>query len=762
MSEAWNMSSATSKPQRYTPENPCPVCKGYESAPREQGIRCHGYVAGGGRTAYCAREKYARGVQFDEKKSAYVHRLQGECECGVVHKPVTTPPDVNGKEKARTRKRVAARWTYEDENRKPYMRVNRLDLFDEKGNPLLRQHGKPQKTFFQERFEKKTWKKGLANRPPILYRLPELQEADPSLPVLIPEGEKHVDRLWADGFVATCNPMGAGKWRDEYSQHPRNRDCVLLADNDEAGRRHVAQVARSLLGIAASVKIVELPGLPENGDVLDWLDSGHSCEELQAIIDETPTLTDLPKCSESPGSRETASISGGEPRIQTGFKLTEIGNAERFVARHGRNVRYVHVWKAWLIWDGTRWKIDDSGKVRQLAKETVRSIYDEAKEESDDGKRAKIAKHAASSAREKHITAVLKLAESDVPVAVGQLDAKPWLFNVTNRTIDLRTDVLNKHRREDLLTKCAPVTFDHMATCPRWLEFLNKIMEGNQELIAYLQRALGSTLVGENRDQKIFICHGQGANGKSTLLEVIRSVFGDDYARQASFETFLSKNAAHGGGPRPDLARLAGVRFVSATEAEEGRWLSPVTVKQLTGGDRVTARFLYGSEFEFVPQFNIWLATNHKPVIRQNDLAIWRRIDLIPFEVTIPEDERDPNLIENLRKELPGILAWLLAGCQMWLDRGLQTPKEVSVATEDYRSENDYVGRFIEECCECGPNFCTHASELLARYKEWAERNGEPINVTAQKFALRLKEHDLTNVKTGGRKVWQGVKIRDG
>jgi putative DNA primase/helicase len=297
----------------------------------------------------------------------------------------------------------------------------------------------------------------------------------------------------------------------------------------------------------------------------------------------------------------------------------------------------------------------------------------------------------------KHLSAWPAVSQG-YPVIPEHLDQDPWLFNVENGTIDLKTGELRPHERGALITKLAPVQYDREAECPTWWKFLMRIFNGNLALIEFLQKAVGYALTGSTREQCLFFLHGLGANGKSTLLEIIHTLLGD-YAHRTSSETFLIKKS---GGIPNDVAALRGARLVGAVEVESGRRLAEVLIKEMTGGDRISARFLHAEWFDFKPEFKIFLAANHKPVIRGTDHAIWRRIHLIPFNVQIPKPEQDRDLPEKLKAELPGILNWALEGCQMWQLYGLEPPAEVQAATQDYREEMD-PGRLPGRVLHCGP-----------------------------------------------------------
>jgi putative DNA primase/helicase len=400
--------------------------------------------------------------------------------------------------------------------------------------------------------------------------------------------------------------------------------------------------------------------------------------------------------------------------------------------------------------------IDGTGEVMRRAKDTVGLIYEEASRQDESGRRSATAEHALRSEGGSRLQAMITLAQSEPGIAIQpqDLDADPWKLNVPNGTLDLSTGELLSHSRNDLITKLVPVTYDKDATCPRWCAFLARIFSGDAELIRFVQRALGYSLTGSTKEQVLFLLYGTGANGKSTLLEIFRCLLGD-YARTSDFGTFLQKRAS---GVPNDIARLAGARLVTAQEAENGARLSEVLIKQMTGGDTVQARFLYAEHFEFSPRFKLFLAANHKPEIRGTDHAIWRRIKLIPFAVTIPEREQDKDLAEKLKGELPGILAWAVRGCLEWQRDGLGSPTAVNAATGEYRVESDILASFLAECCVEGSTNTASASDLYKAFKEWAERNGEQT-VSQTSFGTQLRERGFEKTKKSGLIFWNGLGI---
>jgi putative DNA primase/helicase len=446
----------------------------------------------------------------------------------------------------------------------------------------------------------------------------------------------------------------------------------------------------------------------------------------------------------------------GGARPPRGYNLTDLGNAERFVRDHGEDVRYCYAWRKHLLWTGPRWQRDEVGGVHRLAKETVRSIYREASEEEDEERRKGLAKHARASESETRIRAMVELAKSEIPASPDDLDAAAMLLNTSNGTVDLRTGELREHRREDLITKLAPVEYDPDAAAPAWEAFLERVLPG-EELRTFVQRAVGYSATGDTSEQCMFIHHGPGANGKSTFQETIAAALGD-YAMRTPTETLLVKRA---GGVPNDVARLKGARFVTASETEEGRRLAESLVKDLTGQDTISARFMWAEWFDFKPTHALHLSTNHKPEIRGTDPAIWRRIRLIPWAVTIPPAEQDKKLAEKLRGELPGVLAWIVRGCLSWQREGLQAPEEVRQATKAYRAEMDVLAAFLADCCVRDDDEEAFAGELWGAWKLWCEETGEQAG-SQKRFGGRLAERGFLNHRDSktGRKVWSGLSLR--
>jgi putative DNA primase/helicase len=452
-------------------------------------------------------------------------------------------------------------------------------------------------------------------------------------------------------------------------------------------------------------------------------------------------------------------ISGAFAKDPGHFHLTDLGNARRFVYEYGQDVRYCYTSKSWLVWTGSHWRRDASAAVERFAKETVLGLYAEAATSADEDRRKRIAAHAAKSERADRIAAMLRLAQSEPEVCITDeaLDRDGWLLNVANGTLDLRTDELRPHRPEDLITYVLPVAYDPAAKAPTWTRFLARVLNYDDDLHAFLQRAVGYSLTAETTEQCFFLLHGGGKNGKTTFLETIRALFGE-LARNSRFETFLVKRQDQ---IPSDIARLRGARLVTACEAQDGRRLDEATIKDLTGGDTVTARLRYQDEREFRPTCKLWLSSNHKPVIRGQDVAIWRRVKLVPFVVEIPEADRDPDMAAKLKTELLGVLAWAVEGARRWRLERLGSCAAVESHTREYRSEQDTVGAWLSENCSFEPRAEVLKSDLFAAYRKSADEAGErfaPNNT----FARRLFElhPEVTDRKSGRNRYWVGVELR--
>ncbi len=448
-----------------------------------------------------------------------------------------------------------------------------------------------------------------------------------------------------------------------------------------------------------------------------------------------------------------ATVTAGDPHA------TDLGNAKKLIARHGADLRYCKARNNWLVWDGRRWAWDETGEIERRAKETVLSWYAEAAE-LPSKERKKLISHAMKCEAVSRIKAMIELArsESDIPVGMDELDRDPWALNCRNGTLDLRTGELRPHDPTDLMTRLVPVDYDPLEECPTFLSFLEQILLGKADLIQFLQRAIGYSLTGLTIERCMFILWGGGKNGKSTLLDTLLEIFADHGSRTNTDTLMATKYT----GIPNDIAALKGMRFVFASEGEQGRRLAEAKIKDLTGGDTVSARFMRGEWFSFRPEFKLWLGTNHRPEIRGTDEAIWDRIRLVPFRRRFEPEEQDKQLRDKLLREAPGILAWAVDGCLAWQRDGLGEPADVIEATKEYRSAEDVIGRFLGERCELHQQASVTKKALYGAYKSWCEEQSEEY-VTQKAFGMRLNEIGLDEALAGSGKdrsrIWLGLAL---
>ncbi len=442
------------------------------------------------------------------------------------------------------------------------------------------------------------------------------------------------------------------------------------------------------------------------------------------------------------------------------YTFDDMGNANRFVDLFGENVRYCYTEKKWYFYNSMRWSVDNLGVILRMADKCVEAMKAEAKlylqaDEESGGDMAKnFEKHMKSSRSNKSKKAMLSEVEHHVPILPLQMDRYKMALNTPSGIINLKNGEVRSHNAEYYFTKITSVECSQTADCPRWLAFLDDIFAGDKDLIRYIQKAVGYSLTGSTAEQCAFFLYGTGRNGKSTFIDVIRDVFGD-YAANIQPETIMVKSSQNS-AINSDIARLKGARLVTSVEPNEGVRLNEGLLKQLTGDDTVTARKLYSEEFEFKPEFKLWMATNHKPIIRGTDTGIWRRIHMIPFNVQIPEDKVDKNLTHKLKAEMTGIFKWCIDGCLMWQREGLQMPAAVLKSVREYRREMDVISAFIED--KCTLEGTVQASTLYAAYVSWADSNNEYC-MSNTKFSTEIAKR-FEKIKGRNYNYFTGISIR--
>jgi putative DNA primase/helicase len=436
-----------------------------------------------------------------------------------------------------------------------------------------------------------------------------------------------------------------------------------------------------------------------------------------------------------------------EARDESPPQFSEEALALRFSRQYADDMRYVARWGRWLCWNGKRWREDDTLAVFDQA----RAICRRASTECGDTEKATAMRLTASAT----VAAVERLARADRRHAatIEQWDVDDWLLNTAGGIVDLHTGEAQPHQREQYVTKLTAAGPD--GECPLWLRFLDRITAGNNELQSFLQRMVGYSLTGSTREHALFFLYGTGANGKSVFVTTIAGLLGD-YAKTAPTSTFTATNTEQ---HPTDLAGLRGARFVSATETEDGSRWAESKIKALTGGDTITARFMRCDFFEFKPAFKLLVCGNHKPSLRSVDEAMRRRLHLVPFVVTIPEQERDTSLGQKLKGEYPGILQWAIQGCLAWQREGLNPPDVVRNATAEYLEAEDAVGRWVEDRCITEPRLWTKGSALFSDWQQWCEGSGERPG-TRRRFTQALEARGFNQERTPAARGFAGIALR--
>ena len=442
---------------------------------------------------------------------------------------------------------------------------------------------------------------------------------------------------------------------------------------------------------------------------------------------------------QDPGpTSEDGKVTALQPKTKrSGLGPVDDHIADVFAEEHRNDLRYVAVWGKWFEWNGKLWREDGTLRAFDLVRQSCRAQGIE---------RAGMAKM---------VAAVQTLARADRRIAatVDQWDADPWLLNTPDGIVNLRDGNVRKNDPRAYMTKIAAV--GPRGNCPLFLKFLDRIMGGDNELVAYLQRVFGYCLTGDASEQALFFNYGGGANGKTVLMSTVSGILGD-YCMATPIETFTeSKSDRH----PTELARLRGARLVTATETEAGRHWAESRIKELTGGEKIAARFMHQNFFEYQPVFKPFLSGNHTPRLRSVGLAMRRRVNLIPFTVTIPEDERDPQLAEKLKAEWPGVLAWMIDGCLDWQERGLAPPEAVTNATDAYFAGEDSYANWIADCCDAIPGFVTPSTVLFVSWKAWAEKAGQTVGNSSQ-FREEMERLGVVHKHGRNGNYYRGLSIR--
>ncbi len=594
--------------------------------------------------------------------------------------------------------------------------------------------------------------------------LPTLPIEAPSVPYIAPEtrgGDAYARAAFDREIERLC--ATASNRNDTL-----NKTARRLGQFIGAGRLDRNEVESALLNASRANGYTAKDGETETRRTMkSGLDAGEPEPNLKGIPKER-----APRVRHIPEEQRTQSASDRAPSdaqhsnsTAPSFALTDTGNAERFAARHSDRARFCWEWNTWLAWDGKRWTRDAGAEVERLAKATARGIYAEAATQPDDSARAELVKHAKRSESRKGRADFLALARSEegIPIQPEELDAAPQLVNLLNGTFDLDAEEFREHRRGDMLTRLFPVAFDPNATAPTWEAALAQWLPDTATR-DFVQDAAGASLSGLAYDEFWMFLFGDGANGKSTFTRVLEWLFGD-YGHKAQAETFMDCGRDRDRGkPAPELLSMQGKRLVTVQETAQRHRLNEALIKDLTGRDTITARGIQAkNETTFAPQFTLWMFGNHKPQISDTSAGTWRRIRLIPFTQTIPEEGRDPQLSDKLRAELPGILNWALEGLARVMARGFVIPDAVKAATEQYRAENDALAGFLASCCDSSETAFVPSGNLWEAWKTYCQETGEKEG-TAKTLGRALKDKGFKDSRPyiSGRqtRVWNGLRLK--
>lgn len=616
-----------------------------------------------------------------------------------------------------------------------------------------------------------SWGVGHLNAPRPLYGLERTSLHPQSF--LITEGPKKADaghRLLAQYYASLAWTGGANAWHKHNWKPVAGGNVLIWPDNDEPGLKAAEKLAVLLSdakGLACKVKVIDPNRMPESWDIADAETEGWDTAKViewakpraSEVIQPEPPKRAKPALAVVDGNTlRVPEPQTAEPEAeQVPQALSDDALADAFANEHAPDWRYVAAWGRWYEWTGDRWREDQTGKHRHIARMVTRQAvyWKDAQNLTADGRRKINSARTAGS--------LLQLAQYDRRIAakIDQWDTDPWILGVPGGVVDLRTSKTLEPVREQYITA-------QCAVCPakgapaKWLEFLRRVTDGDDDLIAFLHRCSGYWLTGSAREHSLTFLYGTGANGKSVFMRTLGGILGVDtsqYAASCQMTVFTeSKMERHS----TELARLRGARLVIAEETAGGAKWDQAKIQWLTGEGSVTARFMRMDDFTFKPQFKLLFAGNHKPMLRSVDEAIKRRFHLVPFTVTIPAEERDVQLYEKLREEWPQILAWMIEGCAAWQDYSLAPPERVRDATEAYLETEDALGQWMEECCERTDGGAYDSRDLWESYSKWCDSNGEHP-WSRRTWANALTERGFpTKRGSAGKRMFSGLTLRLG
>lgn len=633
--------------------------------------------------------------------------------------------------------------------------VATYDYCDEHGVLLYQKIRYEPKGFSQRVPDGNGWSYKLGNVRRVLYRLPDLM-AKPARAVFVVEGEKDVDRLIALGRLATCNDSGAGKWGDHLSATLAGRTVFVVADSDEPGRAHARLVGSSLLRGDCKVYTIDFTELPEHGDISDWLDTHdvkilvQRCSEAtkgapvdadglritRVQRDEQPQTAPAP--DPHPESQPESNVRSITSAPKEPMKYSEDDLGRQFMATRLDGLRYCHDWGQWLLWNGRVWAVDKTAEISQRVRFFCRDVGAIVANDLELLPRTRIALlgKLGTVALQRSIETMCKI-DQNVAIRNTELDNDRMVIGTATGAWDLAKGCQLPNAQDRLITKSTRFSVADEPSVA-WVNFIDWITRGDKEVAAFLQRMAGYCLTGSIEEHALFFLYGPGGNGKSVFLNMLSYVFGD-YATNANMETFMQTN---GDRHTTELARLQGARLVTALESEADRSWAEGKIKALTGGDRVTARYMRMDNFEYDPQFKIVLAGNHMPKLLHVDAAMRRRLHMIPFMAKVEADQIDPSLPSKLKEHGGGILRWCVDGTREWLRKGLAPPPAVANATESYFVEEDIVFAFLRAKMQKAPGMSTPTKPVFEAFCRFAKEAGErPLS--AKDFLRAIAKHDI-------------------
>lgn len=674
----------------------------------------------GGETPQPRRIKGHHVPPAEPKRRVVMPVPNAAADCDCVH-PYLGPP--------------SARWTYSNGNGEVLGYVAR---YDPEGG---------RKQIVPWTYDGSAWGMGQWHDPRPLYGLPELSER-PDAPVLIVEGEKAADAAskFAGPYVVITWPGGAAAWHRVDWTQIKGRKVLLWPDADDPGVKAMQQIAANIHQQVGEIKMIDVAGLDDGWDAADaafsswpecraWLAPRASVWSPPASATTVPVITSGTEITDP----ETGEITPLPPEFSDDALALEL------VAVYGAGLRWTPG-MGWMHDQSTHWVRDEHLIRYDLARKTARRVAQEAD--------PKVRKAITSA---KTVNSMLFLAQSDPAIVVPatQWDNDPLMLNTPAGLIDLRTGKIFSRNRNQYLTQLARVSMDDTMKIPTWTRFVGQVFAENADMIEFAQRMAGYCLTGDRREQKLFFAHGQGSNGKSTMLDILMWIMGTYALKLPTTVLMSSKNERH----PTELAQLQGKRLAVSNELEEGSFWAEARIKELTGDETLTARFMRQDNFTFTMTHKHLIAGNHKPRLKGGDPAMARRMVLLPFGQKFEGSAKDPRLPEKLKAEAPGIMAWAVQGAVKWHADGLAIPSNVEAASRDYMAEHDDIGMWIEECCEMASYLKAKSSDLYASFRRWKQSRGEhepSQTVWGEKMTV---VPGLTKVSVKGIKTLKGIDL---